>query len=41
MQNQYLVKQTDDKTSGARFSKLPVIIGPVKLFCFPFKSFEY
>ena len=30
----------------ARFSKLPVIIGPVKLFCFPlikdgsFKSFE-
>lgn len=31
---------------GARFSKLPVITGPVKLFCFPFqvgvffKSFE-
>ena len=22
---------------GARFSKLPVIIGPVKLFCFPFQ----
>ena len=22
--------------SGARFSKLPVITGPVKLFCFPF-----
>ena len=21
---------------GARFSKLPVITGPVKLFCFPF-----
>ena len=21
----------------ARFSKLPVIIGPVKLFCFPFQ----
>ena len=22
--------------AGARFSKLPVITGPVKLFCFPF-----
>ena len=22
---------------GARFSKLPVITGPVKLFCFPFQ----
>ena len=25
------------KTPGARFWKLPVIIGPVKLFCFPFQ----
>ena len=25
------------KGSGARFSKLPVITGPVKLFCFPFQ----
>ena len=24
-------------TPGARFSKLPVITGPVKLFCFPFQ----
>ena len=24
------------KDPGARFSKLPVITGPVKLFCFPF-----
>ena len=24
------------KSPGARFSKLPVITGPVKLFCFPF-----
>ena len=23
--------------TGARFSKLPVITGPVKLFCFPFQ----
>ena len=23
------------QTPGARFSKLPVITGPVKLFCFP------
>ena len=23
--------------SGARFSKLPVITGPVKLFCFPLR----
>ena len=23
---------------GARFSKLPVITGPVKLFCFPFQT---
>ena len=23
---------------GARFSKLPVITGPVKLFCFPFSK---
>ena len=22
---------------GARFSKLPVITGPIKLFCFPFQ----
>ena len=26
-----------DHGSGARFSKLPVITGPVKLFCFPFQ----
>ena len=26
----------NDKGTGARFSKLPVITGPVKLFCFPF-----
>ena len=26
----------DSKSSGARFSKLPVITGSVKLFCFPF-----
>ena len=26
-----------DNESGARFSKLPVITGPVKLFCFPFQ----
>ena len=25
------------KEPGARFSKLPVITGPVKLFCFPFQ----
>ena len=25
------------KQTGARFSKLPVITGPVKLFCFPFQ----
>ena len=25
-----------EKLPGARFSKLPVITGPVKLFCFPF-----
>ena len=24
--------------SGACFSKLPVIAGPVKLFCFPFQT---
>ena len=24
-------------TPGARFSKLPVITGPVKLFCFPLR----
>ena len=23
---------------GARFSKLPVITGPVKMFCFPFQT---
>ena len=26
-----------DSNPGARFSKLPVITGPVKLFCFPFQ----
>ena len=26
-----------NKTPGARFSKLPVITGPVKLFCFLFQ----
>ena len=25
------------KRAGARFSKLPVITGPVKLFCFSFQ----
>ena len=25
------------ESTGARFSKLPVITGPVKLFCFPFQ----
>ena len=24
-------------TPGARFSKLPIITGPVKVFCFPFQ----
>ena len=24
-------------SAGARFSKLPVITGPIKLFCFPFQ----
>ena len=27
-----------ESRSGARFSKLPVITGPVKLFCFPFQK---
>ena len=30
-------KLNPDMTPGARFSKLPVITGPVKLFCFPFQ----
>ena len=25
---------------GAHFTKLPIINGPVKVFCFPFKRFE-
>ena len=28
---------THTLSPGARFSKLPVITGPVKLFCFPFQ----
>ena len=43
-----LISRSSDSgsSSGARYSKLPVITGPVKLFCFPFqmggfKSFEY
>ena len=27
----------EKRAPGARFSKLPVITGPVKLFCFPFQ----
>ena len=30
-------KAYDKRTPGARFSKLPVITGPVKLLCFPFQ----
>ena len=30
-------KSTSWNCAGDRFLKLPVIIGPVKLFCFPFK----
>ena len=34
----YLLKENFfDFLPGARFSKLPVITGPVKLFCFPFQ----
>ena len=29
-------KKNPGSAPGARFSKLPVITGPVKLFCFPF-----
>ena len=34
-----MVNELDSGASGpgARFSKLPVITGPVKLFCFPFQ----
>ena len=28
----------EKRAPGARFSKLPVITGPVKLFCFPFQT---
>ena len=31
------IKVVGCNTSGARFSKLPVITGPVKLFCFSFQ----
>ena len=31
------VQDLQCKCPGARFSKLPVITGPVKLFCFPFQ----
>ena len=34
-ENQQQTQPTYD-TRGARFSKLPVTTGPVKLFCFPF-----
>ena len=31
-----ITSQEPELRPGARFSKLPVISGPVKLFCFPF-----
>ena len=33
----WICRKTKIKLPGARFSKLPVITWPVKLFCFPFQ----
>ena len=35
--NPISVKGLDISKPGARFSKLPLITGPVKVFCFPFQ----